>query len=263
MIVEGGMSMSGISPVSSISYMDYGRFASGKKIQSAADGASELSIIQKQDTQARGYEVGANNMQTANDMLKVADGAMGGITDYLQRIRELAVQASNTAIMSDDDRAAIQVEVEHMKQGIADLASNTTFNNKQILNGANQNLSITTDGNGNKMQAELSNVMLEELGIADFDVTKDFDIADIDKALEKVSSGRSSMGAQSNALEYAYNYNKNAALNTIGSKSRLEDLDIPQAISDLKKKQTLQEYAMFMQKRMMEDETNRMKMFFM
>lgn len=69
--------------------------------------------------------------------------------------------------------------------------------------------------------------MLQELGIADFDVTGDFDISDIDKALEKVNAGRSKVGAQTNVLEYAYNYNTNARMNTIGAKSRLEDLDYP------------------------------------
>ncbi len=254
--------MSSISPISSSSYIDYGRFASGKKIQNAADGAAELSIIQKEDAQARGYKAGANNIGTANDLLNVADGAMEGITDYLQRIRELAVQASNTATMTDADRASIQAEVDQLKQGISDIATNTTFNTKSLLDGTNQELHIATDSNGNGTSIELPNSLLQELGIEDFDVTGNFSIEDIDKALEKVSSGRSSIGAQSNALEYAYNYNTSVRLNTIGAQSRLEDLDIPTAISEQKKKETLQEYALFMQKKLMEDEANRMKGFF-
>lgn len=257
--------MSGISAISSYSYgsyTDYGKFASGKAIQSAADGAAELSIIQKQDSQARGLQVGADNIATTNDMLKVADGAAAGITDYLQRIRELAVQASNTATMTDSDREAIQAEVDQLKQGISDIASQTTFNTKPLLDGSSSEFNVATDSNGNGMTVNASSMMLEELGIADFDVTGDFNIDDIDKAISKVSSGRSKMGAQSNTLEYAYNYNTNAALNTIGSKSRLEDLDYAEAISDMKKNQLLQEYSMFMQKKRMEDEANRMRGFF-
>ena len=259
--------MSRISPISSYSsyssYTNYGKFASGKAITSAADGASELSIIQKQDSQARGLEVGANNIASTKDMLNVADGAAAGITDYLQRIRELAVQASNTAIMSDSDRGSIQAEIDQLKQGISDIASQTTFNTKPLLNGSQSEFNVATDSNGNGMKVHTPNTMLEELGIEDFDVTGDFNIEDIDKALEKVSSGRSKMGAQTNALEYAYNYNTNAALNTIGSKSRLEDLDIPTAISDMKKEQLLQDYSMYMQKRRMEDEAVRLtKLFF-
>lgn len=256
--------MSGISPISSYSYSsysDYGKFASGKAVQSAADGAAELSIIQKMDAQSRGMDAGSKNIATTKDMLNVADGAAAGITDYLQRIRELAVQASNTAVVSDSDRANIQKEVEQLKQGISDIAKQTTFNTKPLLDGSNPEFHVAVDSNGNSMKVDMPNTMLQELGIEDFDVTGDFSIADIDKALEKVNEGRSKIGAQTNALEYAYNYSTNARLNTIGSKSRLEDLDIPQAISDMKKKQLLNEYAIHMQKRRMGDEAKRMQAF--
>ena len=257
--------MSGISPISGYSYnsyTDYGKFASGKAIQSAADGAAELSIIQKQDAQAKGLDAGSKNIATTKDMLNVADGAAAGITDYLQRIRELAVQASNTAVMSDSDRAAIQAEVDQLKQGISDIAKQTTFNTKPLLDGSNSKFHVATDSNGNGTTVNTPDATLQALGIEDFDVTGDFNIADIDKALEKVNFGRSKIGAQTNALEYAYNYSTNARLNTIGSKSRLEDLDIPQAISDMKKKQLLQEYSMNMQRKLMDNQVNLMRGFF-
>ena len=74
--------MNGITSMqrSSTSYADYGKFASGKKVNRAADGAAELAIIQKQETQTRSYKVGENNIGAAKDMLNVADGAMSGIT---------------------------------------------------------------------------------------------------------------------------------------------------------------------------------------
>lgn len=241
--------MSSISAINSYSYTDYGSFASGKKVQSAADGAAELTIIQKEDTQARGYKVGENNVSSAKDLLNVADGAMSGITDYLQRIRELAVQASNTAVVTDGDRVNIQAEIDQMKQGITDLAKNTTFNTKNLLDGSNDKLQIATDANGSDKQIELPNALLDELGITDFDVTRDFNLEDIDNALAKVSEGRSNIGAQTNSLDYVYNYNTNTRLNTIGTQSRLEDLDVPKAISDVKKKEVLQEYELFMQQR--------------
>jgi len=254
--------MSGISPISSYSYSsytDYGKFASGKQIASASDGAAELSIIQKLDSQSKGLDAGSKNIAATKDMLNIADGAAAGITDYLQRMRELAVQASNTATMSDADRGAIQMEIDQLKQGISDIAKQTNFNSKPLLDGSNPEFNVAADSNGNSMSVQMPNTMLQELGIEDFDVTGNFSIADIDKALEKVNSGRSSLGAKSNALEHAYNYSTNTRLNTIGAKSRLEDLDIPQAISDMKKKQLMQEYSMHMQKKRMEEEANRMR----
>ena len=255
--------MSSIGAIGSgSSYADYGRIASGKKIQSAADGAAELSIVEKEDAQVRGLNAGAKNIGSAQDMLKVADGAMGGITDYLQRIRELAVQASNTAVVSDSERANIQKEIDQLKQGISDIASQTTFNTKPLLDGSNTEFQIATNADGASMTVSTADTTLAALGIANFDVTGNFDIADIDKALETVSAARSSAGAQSNALEYAYNYNTNASLNMTAAKSRLEDLDMPQAISEQKKQETLQEYALFMQRKKQEEEQNRLHAMF-
>ena len=255
--------MSGISSINSYnSYQDYGKFASGKNIQSAADGAAELSIIEKEDAQSRGMKAGERNIGSAQDMLNIADGAMSGIADNLQRMRELAVQASNTATMTDSDRAAIQKEIDQLKQGIADIASQTNYNTKNLLDGSQDEFNIATDSNGNGMTVNTGNATLEALGIADFDVTGDFDISKLDDALSKVSSTRSSMGAQSNALSYAYNYSTNTRMNTTAAQSRLEDLDYPQAISEQKKKETLQEYMLFMQHRKQQDENTRMRALF-
>ena len=243
--------MNGITSMqrSSTSYADYGKFASGKKVNRAADGAAELAIIQKQETQTRSYKVGENNIGAAKDMLNVADGAMSGITDYLQKIRELGVRASNTATITDAERTSIQAQIEQYKQGISDIAKQASFNTKPLLDGTSQKYNIMTDATGNGMKITTADATLQALGIADFDVTQ------VDDALARVSAGRSGMGAQSNALEYAYRYSTNTRLNVTAGKSRLEDLDYGQAVSEQKKKQTLQQYAFFMQKKQMEQRT--------
>lgn len=253
--------MSSISGISSNSYADYGKFASGKKVQSAADGAAELAIIEKEDAQVRGMGAGANNMQTAKDVLNIADGALGGVTDYLQRIRELALGAMNTATTTDSDRQAMQYEIDQLKQGIAGIASQTQFNTKNLLDGSQTDFKLAIDGNGNSTGFSTGNATLDALGITDFDVTKDFDLDVIDDAIAKVSSMRSSMGAQSNGLDYALSYNSGAVYNLTSAKSKLEDLDYPQAISEQKKKETLQTYALMMQKKKLEDESRQAAMF--
>lgn len=256
--------MSGISSVHSSSfYTDYGKFASGKRIQSAADGAAELAIIEKQDAQIRGYKAGENNIGAAKDMLNIADGGMAGITDYLQKIRELGVQASNTAVMSDSDRAAIQAQIDQYKKGIEDIATQTNYNTRNLLDGSKQTYQIATDANGGSMSVQMPDSTLQMLGIEDFDVTGDFNLQDIDNAIAKVSTGRSGIGAQTNALDYAYNYSTGTRLNLTASKSRLEDLDYPEAISEQKKKEVLREYRLFMQKRLQDDEVVRMRNLFM
>ncbi len=254
-------SMSGIYSSNYRGYTDYGKLASGKRVQKAADGAADLSIIQKEDAQIRGLQAGANNMASAKDVLNIADAALGGITDYLQRIRELALGAMNDAIMGPDERRMMQNEIDQLKQGISDIASQTQYNSKNLLDGSQSEFNLAIDGNGNSIDVSTGNSTLEALGIADFDVTGSFDLRVIDQALSKVSSQRSSMGAQSNGLDYALRYNSGAVYNLTGAKSKLEDLDYPQAVSEKKKKETLQLYAFMMQKRRMEDEARKVSMF--
>lgn len=251
--------MSSISSVNN-NYPSYGSFASGKKINTAADGAAELSIIKRQEAQVGGYNAGANNMQSGKEVLNISDGALGQVTDYLQRMRELAVQASN-GIYSDSDKQALQNEVEQLKQGISNIASQTDYNDKKLLDGTNQSFEMATDSKGTTMEATTANSTLEALGIADFDVTKNFDLQTLDDALDKVTSARGSMGAQSNAFDYALSYNANASYNLTGSVSRLEDLDIPKAISEKKKQETMQQYSMMMQKKRLEQEEQKMRNF--
>ncbi|MCI8326496.1 MAG: flagellin FliC5 [Lachnospiraceae bacterium] len=255
-------SILGISGSSYTNYGSYGKLASGKKLQTAADGAAELAIAEKLNSQVKGYDAGTRNMQSGKDLLNIADGALSGVTDYLQRIRELALQASNSALLSDDDLQGIQQEIDYMKQGINDIASQTQYNRQNILDGSKSSFQMATNGNGGSTTLNTANSLLSELGIADFDVTGDFDLGDIDNALMKVSDSRSSMGAQSNALDHAINYNSYTSFNMVGAQSRFEDLDYPKAISEQKKQETLQLYSIMMLKKRQEDEASRMRRFF-
>lgn len=257
-------SISGISGASSY-YSLYGQIASGNRLPSAANGASELAISEKQDAQIRGTNAGTNNLQSGKDVLNITDAALGGISDYLQRIRELGIQASNTATVTDSDRRNMQKEVDQLKQGIQDIATQTQYNTLNLLDGSRgSGMQIASDSNGNSITINNSvNSTLDALGIADFDLTKDFDLNAIDSALEKVNSNRSQGGAQSNRLDHAISYNRYAAYNTTAARSRLADTDYPQAISELKKQQTLQTYAFMMQKKKMEEQARKMQNFFM
>ena len=232
----------------------YGQIASGSALPTAAYGAAETAISEREESQATGLNVGAENMKSGVELSNVADGGLSGIADSLQRMRELAVQAGN-GTMTDEDRSHIQDEIDELKQGIADIASRTSYNTKNLLDGSNSNIRIATDSNANSVSVDTGDATLDALGIRDFDVTSgNFSVEDIDNALEKVSDTRSSIGAKTNALEYGINYNYNAAENTTAAQSRLEDLDIPKAVTELKKKETLDTYQVMMQKMRQDNE---------
>lgn len=233
---------------------NYRNLSSGYKINSAADDAAGLSITEKMENVKNGYDVGVENAEKGNSLLNVADGALGSIYDSLGRIRELGVQASNSAVYSKDELQMMQDEINQIKQGIADVAKNTQFNGLKLLDGSMATIELATNPHGIGHEMEMVNASLEELGIADFDVTKSFNLNDIDIALKKVSEAQSSIGAQSNRIAYTIANNQTTSYNLESSISQMKDTDMFEEMSDLQKNQILEQVRIEMQKKQMEEE---------
>lgn len=248
--------ISGINRINTTSPYLYGHIASGNRLMSAANGASELAVTEKMKAQVTGYNIGTKNLGAGSNLLNTSDSALGSITDSLQRIRELALRASNTATMNNSNRAEIQKEINQLKQGIEQTATQSTYNGIHVLNGNQSNgIQLVTSGDGTSITVNNSvNSTLEALGIADFDITKNFDLQAIDDAISKVSGNRSTLGAQSNALEHAVNYNDYASVNLTSSQSRMGDTDIAKKVQELTHQQTLQNISLMLQKRKMEQQ---------
>lgn len=241
---------------------NYRNLSTGYKINSAADDAAGLSITEKMENQKNGYDIGVENAEKGNSVLNVADGALSSIYDQLSRIRELGVQASNSAIYSNDELSMMQEEIDQIKQGISDVAKNTQFNGLKLLDGSMATMELATNPKGIGHEMEMVNVTLEELGIADFDVTKDFNLDDIDNALKKVSDAQSSVGAQSNRLAYTVMNNQYASYNLESSISQMKDTDMLDEMSELNKNQILEQVRLEMQKKQMEEEEQKRKVIF-
>lgn len=240
----------------------YSHIASGKRINSAKDDAAGLAIAKRMKLQEIGLNVGAQNAQMGIGAVNTADGALDGVTDYLQRIRDLAVRSMN-GTSSPSDKAVYQREIDQMKQGIQSLAEGTTLNEQKLLDGSMADLELVTNPNGGSRHIQMADATLEALGIADLDVTSgDFSLEAIDKALDMVSAQRGSLGASTNGLERAYNYNTSASLQQLKSRSSLEDLDFPKAVSEKQKKELLFQYQTFMLKKKMEEEGKANRMLF-
>lgn len=250
------MAISGIQ-----SQTDYTALVSGKKINSAADDAAGLAIANKLESQTRGLSVGSSNAQAGQDLLKVADGGLSSIQDSLQRIRELSVQASNTAVYSSGDIRSMQQEIDGLKQSIQDTAKGTSFNTMKLLDGSMADLNLATNPQGGGLKIQMVNSTLESLGIADYDVTGNFNIQDIDDAIKKVSDARSSLGAQSNSLTHTINTNDYSAYNTTASKSKIEDTDYAKEVTEQKKNEVLDQYRIFNIKAQAESEAGILKLF--
>ena len=111
------------------------RLSSGLRVNSAKDDAAGLAIAERMNTQVRGLNVAARNANDGISLAQVAEGALGKVGDMLQRMRELAVQASN-ATNSADDRKALQSEVTQLRDEIDRVAKNTSFNGQKLLDGS-------------------------------------------------------------------------------------------------------------------------------
>lgn len=222
----------------------YTALSSGSRINKAADDASGLAISEKINTQTTGFEVGSDNARDGISMLNVADGALSGIQDSLQRIRELALKASN-GLYTADDKAYIQQEIDGLKQNIQETAQRTTFNTMTLLDGSKATVDMATNPSGGGMQIQMVNSTLEALGIADFDVTGKFNLDDIDSAMDKVSEARSKLGAQTNTLEHTIRYNDYANYNLTAAYSRIRDTEYGEEIINKNRDEILEKYRVF------------------
>lgn len=242
-------------------YKSYSHISSGKRINSAADDAAGLAIGKKMEREERGLLAGAENGKDGIGVLNVADGAIDGIMANLQRMRELSLRSMN-GLNSDSDRETYQAEIDQLKQGIQSIAKNTSFNERTLLDGSMADMHLAINPNGGGLEIGMENSTLEALGIADYDVTSgSFSLNTLDQAMKMVSSQRSSLGASTNRLEHAYNYNLSAHEEQLGARSRIEDLDMPKAISEKKKEELLSQYRNLMLRKKMNQKANVLKLF--
>lgn len=111
------------------------RLSSGLRVNSAKDDAAGLAISERMNTQVKGLTVASRNANDGISLAQTAEGALGKVGDMLQRMRELAVQASN-ATNSSSDRKALQAEVSQLSAEIDRVAKQTNFNGTKILDGS-------------------------------------------------------------------------------------------------------------------------------
>ncbi|WXR62354.1 flagellin [Peptostreptococcaceae bacterium AGR-M142] len=252
------MAIGGIGYNNSLNMMKlYSQLTSGKRINSASDDAAGLAIANKMEALETGYDKGTSNIESMVDLADTAEGALSSINDSLQRMRELSLQASN-GILAAEDKVAIQTEIDSLKNQIRDVAKNTEFNTMKLIDGSFTDKNVATGPSAQGTKMTIEDASLEALGIKDFDVTGNFDISQIDDAISKVTEARTNIGAKTNALESNIRSNQVALENQVASRSRIEDLDIARAITQLNTNNVLSQYEIFGQKMQMNQFQNSM-----
>lgn len=122
------------------------RLSSGLRINSAKDDAAGLAIAERMTTQVRGLSVAMRNANDGISLAQTAEGALSSVGSNLQRIRELAVQSRN-ATNSEEDRSALDAEVQQLKAEISRIARDTSFNGTKLLDGSFTNMAFQVGAN--------------------------------------------------------------------------------------------------------------------
>lgn len=233
------------------------KLASGEKINRAGDDASGLSISEKMRSQIRGLNQASRNIGDAISFTNVAEGYLQETTDVLQRIRELAVQASN-GVYSDEDRMQIQVEVSQLVAEVDRIASSAQFNGMNLLTGRFSKESDTVmqfqiGANADQnIRAYIGTMTSQALGLTGIQGTDErisinspdeanITIATLDAALQSVNKQRADLGAYTNRMELAQKGINVAAENTQSAESRIRDTDMAVEMTEYTKNQVLQQ----------------------
>lgn len=238
------------------------RMTTGKRINSAKDDAAGLAIAQKLESLIKGFDKANQNISFSNSALGTADGALSSISDSLQRVRELSITASSD-LLQDSDRQMIQDEIDQILDHVNDVANNTQFNGKNLLDGNFKDIGVANNPNGSGLEISIDSATTDSLGLSGFNVTNGKpDLSVIDKALDAINNSRTYIGATSNRLDYTYNSNANTSLNLTKSKSKIEDADMGKESINKNMDKALFQYNMFVKKKQQQNQSNMLNILF-
>ena len=226
------------------------RLSSGLRINRAADDAAGLAISEKMRSELVGLGQASKNTAQATTMVQVAEGGYDEIGGVLMRLKELAVESSDSSL-SDVDRDAIEVEVQQQMSEIDRIASSTTFNGMALLTGGtagisktyqvgaggdNDQISVTIKGAQTNALATLSSINSANFGTA---ASAGAAIDVIDTAITSLNLNRADIGAFQNRLERVASNLSTVIENTQAAESVIRDTDIASEVASLTRSQIL------------------------
>ena len=239
------------------------RLSSGLRINSAKDDAAGLAIADRMNTQVRGMNVAVRNAGDAISMAQVAEGGLSTMNDLLQRMRELAVQASNApnSAGSAGDIAKLDNEYKQLGAELSRMLDATQFNGEKILNtsasyvfqvganaGAENQITIANGDISLSGNTAFTNVMGSG-GTAAPAASLDTAVAAnntaiigaLDNAISAVNDRRASLGALQSRFENTISYLRTASENQSAARGRIMDADFAAETANLSRTQILQQ----------------------
>ena len=238
---------------------DIEKLSSGLRINRAGDDASGLAVSEKMRSQIRGLNQASANASNGINFIQVTEAFLQETTDIMQRIRELAVQASN-GIYSAEDRMQIQVEVSQLVAEVDRIASSAQFNGMNMLTGrfARETGENVVTGSmwfhiganmDQRMRVYIGTMSAAALGIRDIGDEKimtietadaaNRSIGTIDAGLKKINKQRADLGGYQNRMELTVVGLDIASENLQAAESRIRDADMAKQMVEYTKNQIL------------------------
>lgn len=218
------------------------RLSSGLRVNSAKDDAAGLAIAERMSSQVRGMNVAVRNANDGISFAQTAEGALGKVTDNLQRMRELSVQAAN-GTNDTDNVASLGKEYDQLSAENDRLLTSTKFNGKAVFNGAALDFQvgaenaadnkITVDAIAASVTSAASDLTTNASALAAMDK--------LDADIKAISEHRSTLGAVQNRFEAVVSNLQVASENTAAARSRIMDADFASETANLSRTQILQQ----------------------
>lgn len=210
------------------------RMAIGQRINNAADDAAVVEISEAMNGQIRGYNQAVNNIYDSSGLLNTAEGSMSDSTDVVQRMRELTIQSAN-GTYTDEDRSAMQGEMNQLSAQLDNNATNTEFNTLKTNDGSLTNFTTQTGPNsGDTVSLSIGDTSSTGLGI-NHDISTQStalsNLGSIDTGLQNLTNSRVEIGAMSNMFSASANNATQSSLNLQSTVSRMRDADIGQEMT--------------------------------
>lgn len=236
------------------------KLSSGLRINSAADDAAGLAISEKMESQITSLEQAKKNAQDAISFLQTGEGALEQSTDIIQRMRELVLQAQNSGTLTESETGAISTELSSLREELDRIASTTTFNTKNILDGSYSEKAATFHVGASSNSADSISILIGDMsskGLAaegtdrlSIDLSSQESMSDtlkgLDGALDTLTKQRAVFGATENRLTYTINNLSTTSENLSAAKSRITDVDIAAEMVNYTKQSMLNKVAISM-----------------
>lgn len=212
------------------------RLSSGKQVNSAADNAAGLAIIERFAAQIDGFGQAIRNTSDGVSFAQVAESGLSSIKEDVQRIRELSIQSANAAL-SDNDRANLQSEVGQLQEEISRRLDQTSFNGVDIFS-TDAEISFQVGANANDtIELATADLTSQLSAISSIDISTQAGaqsaLEELDTALETINNQQVDFGAVANRFQSTIDNLQNNQINTTDARSRIEDADIASEISEL------------------------------